>query len=368
MSALAPRARVGTGGVGGLGAGVLWGAVLGVPALVVGVGVFLHLARGGFGELSPILGTQTRLLANTLVYGAATTVLASGLGWILAHVQHHYRFVGRRLLHWLAFAPLVMPSFIFAMALVIVFGHNGWLAQSVGTPVEVYGLGGLIVAGTLARLPYAYLVLLAAHRGIHRDVIGAAAGLGIGPVQRLRVVSWPRVRVPLLGVVLLIFADTVADLANPLVVGGSFRVVASRLYEAVTGEGDLAAASAYALLLLVPALAALLATRRRDARPGLLTGRDRGGLGLAPGVRGRVLLGVALVGGGLRRGPRPGGRPGRDPAAGFGTVLGFVRRVGVGPEPPGPGLVGVHHRDGRAGGPAGGAGRDARCRALAALG
>lgn len=272
--------------------GATWGLMLGVPAGVFAVLLARQLVAGGFAELGVIVTTQHGLLLNTALYGALTAVAATVLGWMLAHVHHLYDFRGRTALHWLSLAPLVMPSFTFAMALVILLGHNGWLTSLLGAGVEVYGLGGLVVAGTLARLPYAYVMLLLAYRGMSADLMDAAAGLGASPRRVLRAVIWPRLRLPVLTVMLLTFADTAADLANPLVVGGGFRVVSSRLYEAVVGEGDLAVASAYTVLLLAPALAYWLVGRGvGDARPALA--RRVPGLGRRPNHGGVLIVAVS---------------------------------------------------------------------------
>ena len=57
------------------------------------------------------------------------------------------------------------------------------------------------------------------------------------------------------GPFLLLFVEAIADLANPLVLGGDYTVLASRAYLAVTGEYDVAGGAVYSLILLVPASA-----------------------------------------------------------------------------------------------------------------
>ena len=44
------------------------------------------------------------------------------------------------------------------------------------------------------------------------------------------------------GSFLLLFVESIADLANPLVLGGDYTVLASRAYLAITGEYNVAAA------------------------------------------------------------------------------------------------------------------------------
>lgn len=235
------------------GVGVWAVTVAGVLACVVAVALS---PRGG----AALAGVWLRpvVLANTAAYGLATAALATGLGWCLAHAHARYTFRGRRLLHALWLAPLLMPSFTFALALVVLLGHNGVLARLSGWyGAPLYGAVGLTAAGTLARLPYAYLALVLAYRGVDERLLDAAADLGATPGRVLRRVLVPRLVPALVTVFTMVLADTVADLANPLVVGGGFDVLASRLYEAVTTESDFAAAGAYALLLMVPSVIAV---------------------------------------------------------------------------------------------------------------
>lgn len=287
-----------------------WGLLIGLPFGLLAVMLVSQLWQGGTTVLAGVVTHQRRLLTNTASYGLASACAATLLGWALAHVQHRYRFAGRGLLHVLGLAGLVMPSFTFAMALVILLGHNGWLTRWLGGPlVDVYGLLGLVVSGTLARLPYAYLAMLLAYRHIDARQLEAAVALGAGRTRVFGAVLVPRLAPALLSVGLMTFADTVADLANPLVIGGGFGVLSSHLYAAINGEADLGAASAYAVTLLLPAMvfwvvSGRLGVRRPsgvDARPADTLARRPRGLGwllvgVAWGVGVVVLSCVAVVG------------------------------------------------------------------------
>lgn len=248
----------------------VWLAGLGLPLVVLAVPLALEAARSGIpalAALAPSLGTT---LGNTLVLGVLTSLAVTGLAWALAHLRRFHSVRGGGVLHALTLAPIVMPSFTFAMALVVLAGHDGLLTARLGPgAVDVYGMPGLVAAGTLAHLPFAYLAMLAAYDRVDPAAFDAARDLGASPWRAHLRVGMPRLRRPVVAVALMAFADAVADLANPLVIGGEVDVLASRLHEAVRGEGDLATASGLALVLLVPPLVHLfLASRLGDARPG----------------------------------------------------------------------------------------------------
>lgn len=238
-----------------------------VPVLALAAWLATAASPDGLAALWTILTTQRALLAHTLGYGLGVSAAATGLGWALAHVLYRYRVPGGGALHLLYLAPLLVPSFTFAMGLLLLLGHNGLAARFL-PGVEVYGPVGLIVAGTLCRLPYAYLPLAWAYRRLDPHQLEAAAALGAGAGAAFRRTVLPRLLPILASTSLIVLADAITDLANPLVIGGGFSTVAQRLYEAVSGEGDPAAAAAYALLLAVPAVMLWAAALRfGEARP-----------------------------------------------------------------------------------------------------
>ena len=60
---------------------------------------------------------------------------------------------------------------------------------------------------------------------------------------------------------LLLFVEAIADLANPLVIGGDYMVLSSRAYIAINGEYDVSAVAAYSAILLLPALLVFIVQR-----------------------------------------------------------------------------------------------------------
>ena len=152
----------------------------------------------------------------------------------------------------------------------------------------------------------AYLGLLGMLRGLDPAVEEAAMNMGASRWHILRTVILPLLAPGLVAPFLLLFVEAIADLANPLVLGGDYTVLASRAYLAVTGEYDLTSASVYCVILLVPSLALYFGQRwwlHRKVRT-TITGRVRWPIyGLAVFVAlvvvslyGTVLLGsVTLV-------------------------------------------------------------------------
>ena len=71
----------------------------------------------------------------------------------------------------------------------------------------------------------------------------------------------PRLRAVFAGALLVSVVGSLADLANPLLIGGDFNVLASSAYLAIVGEFDTRKAVAYSVVLMLPSLIAYFALR-----------------------------------------------------------------------------------------------------------
>jgi iron(III) transport system permease protein len=92
-------------------------------------------------------------LTNSLSIAAAASVCTVLVGVPFAFCLARLPIGGKPVLLALAALPLVLPSFVGAYALVLLFGRSGLvtgLLQSIGIPFEsIYGAKGIIVVNTL---------------------------------------------------------------------------------------------------------------------------------------------------------------------------------------------------------------------------
>lgn len=280
----------------------------------------LQRAGAGRGAALSTLSAQAPVLGNTVLLGLGQAAAVAVLAGVLALAQSH-DFRGRRLQHLLLVAPLLLPPWAMALALVVLFGRAGLLPDPAGR--SIYGADGLLLAGSLQMLPLGYLGMLVGRRGVDQRAIDQARVLGVpGPVARRRF-AWPRLAEATVAVGVMVFVEAITDLANPLVLGGGFEVLASRVHLAVATEYDLAGAAALAvglalptLLLSVPALRSVVRASHlhvlRSPAPAQRT-RPEGTVWLAvavawvvAGVNTALLATVVLGSLGLGSGDSPG--------------------------------------------------------------
>ncbi|HSX99487.1 MAG TPA: ABC transporter permease subunit, partial [Streptomyces sp.] len=238
------------------------------------------------------------VLRNTLVLGALVGLCGTALGFLFAFVQARLDVPGKRILHVIALMPIVSPPFAIATATVVLYGRRGVISNGVfGVEYDIYGLDGLVFVLALSLFPVAYLGLLGMLRGLDPALEEAAMNMGASRWRILRTLILPLVAPGLVAPFLLLFVEAIADLANPLVLGGDYTVLASRAYLAVTGEYDITGAAVYCVILLVPSLAMYFGQRHWMSRKvrTTITGRPSGSVHLITGWTRWPFYGLALL-------------------------------------------------------------------------
>ena len=266
------------------------------------------------------------ILVNTLVLGAVVGAGGTLLGFMLAYVQVRVAFKGKKLLHLLCLLPVVSPPFAVATAIITLIGRRGMISYGIfGWQWNIYGLPGLSLALILSFFPVAYMNFRGMMEALDPALDEASANLGGNRWQTFWRVTIPMLIPGFASSFLLLFVEAIADLANPLVLGGEYTVLASRAYIAITGEYDVAAGSAYSLVLLVPAILVFLIQRYWVGRKSVVsvTGKPAGQPRLITSWVGRIpLVGFAVLVGAVI-------------VTIYATVVGgaFVRILGINNEP-----------------------------------
>jgi len=247
-------------------------------------------------------------LGNSLVVAAAATALAILLGVPFAFCVARLAVAGKSALLALAALPLVLPSFVSAYALVLMFGRAGIVTgalRAVGLPFEsIYGLKGIVVAYTLTLYPYVVLPAVAAFKSIDASVEEAAQNLGAPRGRTLRTVILPLALPSILAGGLLVFIEALENFGVPFVLAEDTPILAVEAFKLFVGEtaDNPASAGVLGVLLIACTVIALLAQRAALARRRYATMARRPAPLLAVSPSLRRLAGIycwALVGAAL---------------------------------------------------------------------
>lgn len=196
---------------------------------------------------------------NSLRIAFTSTCLTLLLASLYAFALTHSRMPGRALFRGIALVPLLTPSLLPGIALIYLFGNQGFL-KSVLMGNSLYGPIGIVIGEVFFTFPIALMIVSTALSTIDRRLYEASTALRAGPLRRFRTVTFPAMRFGLGAAFFATFTKVFTDFGVPMVIGGSYPVLATDLYQKVIGGFDFQMGAVVGILLFIPAALAFLAT------------------------------------------------------------------------------------------------------------
>ena len=214
---------------------------------------------GGFG-LSTFrrifaMPTFTTAITNTLKVGFLVGILSALVGLLFAYVEVYVRmgkFVGG-LFKVVSMLPVVSPPFVLSLSMIMLFGKAGIITRYLLGIYDnsVYGYWGIVIVQTLTFFPVCYMMLKGLLKNIDPSLEEAARDMGASRWKVFTSVTLPLMLPGLGNAFLVTFIESVADFANPMMIGGSYDTLATTIYLRITGGSyDTNGAAAMAVVLL----------------------------------------------------------------------------------------------------------------------
>jgi iron(III) transport system permease protein len=211
-------------------------------------------------------------LGNSLMASAMATVLAALIGVPLAFCLARIDIPGKTALLTLAALPLVLPSFVAAYALVLLFGHAGVITtamRAIGIPIgSIYGLPGIVLVFAFTLYPFVLMPTFAGFRAVDASIEEAGRNLGGSRWHVFRTVLLPVVSPAVMAGALLVFIEALENFGVPAVLAEDRPFLAVDIFKLFAGEADSDPASAGVLsvLLIICTAFILLAQRHYLSR------------------------------------------------------------------------------------------------------
>ncbi len=198
-------------------------------------------------------------IGNTLKIGVLVGVLSSAVGLLFAYVEVYVkvgRFVGG-LFKVVSMLPVVSPPFVLSLSMIMLFGKAGLITRFLLKIYDnsVYGYWGIVIVQTLTFFPVCYMMFKGLLKNIDPSLEEAARDMGASRWQVFTSVTLPLVLPGLGNAFLVTFIESIADFANPMIIGGSYDTLATTIYLQITGAYDKEGAAAMAVVLLCITLA-----------------------------------------------------------------------------------------------------------------
>ena len=249
------------------------------------------------------LARQTMAAVRFTVLQAALSALCSiALAVPVARALARRSFPLRGALITLMGAPFILPVIVAVMGLLAIFGRAGILsdlAALLGLPrLEIFGLGGVVLAHVFLNLPLAVRFLLAGWQRIPSERIRLANALGFDARAMRRHFEYPLLREILPGAFAAIFLICTTSFAVALILGGGPRATTIELaiYQAFRFEFDLGRAAVLGVLQVGLCLVAGFVAVRVALPQTLGAGLDRAPVAWPPMGPGSRRFDVAVLG------------------------------------------------------------------------
>jgi iron(III) transport system permease protein len=232
-----------------------------IAALAIGIGVFLAVflvipvasvvytafsnetGAFTFGHFTSFLqlSLMRESFANSVYVALMSVVFASLIAVPLAYFTVRFRFRGAALIQTLGVLPLVMPPFVGAVAMQLLFGRSGslnlLLSDAFGIAVPLMeGLNGVIFVESLHYFPFILLNLVVALQNIDGSLEESAQNLGASGFTLFRRIIFPLAMPGYIAGASLVFVKVFDDLGTPLVLGAT-NMLAPQAYLRITSVG-----------------------------------------------------------------------------------------------------------------------------------
>lgn len=201
----------------------------------------------------------TTAITNTLKVGFVVGIIATAVGLLFAYVEVYVRigkFAGG-LFKVVSMLPVVSPPFVLSLSMIMLFGKAGIITRYIFSIYDnsVYGFWGIAIVQSLTFFPVCYMMFRGLLKNIDPSLEEAARDMGASRMKVFTSVTLPLLLPGIGNAFLVTFIESIADFANPMIIGGSYDTLATTIYLQITGAYDKAGAAAMAVVLLCITLA-----------------------------------------------------------------------------------------------------------------
>ncbi len=232
-------------------------------------------------------------LKRSLYLGVLTASISTVIGYLFAFALSRTNVPWKRFFAAMATLPVISPPFTLTLSIILLFGRNGLVSKQLfGLDFDVYGLTGLVLAQVIGMFPIAFMTLSGVLAAIDSTMEEAALNLSASRFTTFKTITLPLSLPGVLSAWLLVFVNSLADFANPLILGGNYYVLSVEAYNEAMGMNRMDWGAALSFLLLMPTITAFFVQRYWISRRSFVTvtGKPSGRLIELVGTKGKATL------------------------------------------------------------------------------
>lgn len=236
------------------------------------------------------------IVGNTLLVSACATTITIVLAYGFAYAMHRSAMPFKPVLGIIALVPLFAPSLVQALGVLFLLGRNGIINRVFDLGIDIYGFWGIVVSDVFYSFPHAYLILSAALAVADARLYESARTLGASDLRIFFTVTLPSTKYGLMSAIFIVFTIVITDFGNPMVIGGDYDVLATEIYNQVSGQANFEMGAVIGMVLLVPAAIAVAVEKWVTRRQYTVIGAHSQPLSIRPSRRfDMAMFGYALL-------------------------------------------------------------------------
>ncbi len=215
-----------------------------------GTGLTLRFFKESFAK-----HTFIKAITNTLKVGFLVGILSAAVGLLFAYVEVYVKVRTKfmaGLFKVVSMLPVVSPPFVLSLSMIMLFGKAGIITRHLLGIYDnnVYGFWGIAIVQTMTFFPVCYMMFRGLLKNIDPSMEVAARDMGASRYNVFTSVTLPLLLPGIGNAFLVTFIESIADFANPMIIGGSYDTLATTIYLQITGAYDKNGACAMAVVLL----------------------------------------------------------------------------------------------------------------------
>lgn len=220
-------------------------------------GNFVGLANFVSYAKDPIL---RRSLMNSLWVAALTVCIVVPLGFLYSYALTRSCMPLRGLFKGIALLPILAPSLLPAIALIYIFGNQGYLKWLMFGN-SIYGPVGIIMAQVFHCFPFVVLIMTTALATADARLYEAAETLNTSRWRIFWTITFPGARYGLINASFVVFTTAIVDFGIAKVIGGKFNMLAVDVYRQIIGQANFQMGAVIGVILLLPAVLTFVVER-----------------------------------------------------------------------------------------------------------
>ncbi|MGE4251587.1 MAG: ABC transporter permease subunit [Parvibaculaceae bacterium] len=201
------------------------------------------------------------ITGRSLLVAVSATVITVVLAYGFAYALVRTAMPCKGLFRFAAFLPVFAPSLVQALGVQFLLGRNGLVSNLLGIRLDIYGFWGILISDVVYAFPHAVLIIVTALSVTDGRLYEAGRMLGASEFRLFRTVTVPASRYGVMSAAFVVFTIVITDFGNAMVIGGDYSVLATEIYNQVSGQANFRLGAVIGIVLLIPAALAMFVER-----------------------------------------------------------------------------------------------------------